>query len=308
MKQTSGRLVIIGGAEDKDGTCGILKEFIRLSGGEEARLVVIAVASNDPSTLGARYTEVFKRLGAAEAHYLDISSRQDANDPKAVEAIKYATGVFFTGGTQLRITRLLGGTEIDTTLHKLHEEGLVLGGTSAGAAIMSSVMIVGGVSSAPIRVGIVELGPGMEFVSGVLIDQHFEQRGRLRRLLSAVAQYPRDLGVGIDEDTAIIVDGHRFEVMGEGSVTVIDAGGLTYTNLLGLNKNDILALCGVKIHILPAGYGFDLQNRSPLIKGEAATSPESETVTPEKEAPARARKPAAAASKRSRGPRKRPKS
>jgi len=261
-------LIIIGGAEDKDGECRILKEFVELSGGEAARTVVIAVASDDPSALGARYIEVFKRLGAAEARYLNISTRQDANDPEAVQAIKSASGVFFTGGTQLRITRLLGGTKIDTALHKLHEEGLVLAGTSAGAAMMSSVMIVGGGSSAPIRVGIVELGPGMEFVSGVLIDQHFEQRGRLRRLLSAVAQYPRDLGVGIDEDTAIVVSDHRFEVIGEGSVTVIDAGALTYTNLLGLHKNDLLALCGVKIHILPAGYGFDLQNRLPLIKGD----------------------------------------
>ncbi|HVF91362.1 MAG TPA: cyanophycinase, partial [Blastocatellia bacterium] len=259
MNQASGRLIIIGGAEDKDGECRILKEFVRLSGGEAARLVVIAVASDDPSALGARYIEVFKRLGAAEARYLNISSRQDANDPRAVQAIKGASGIFFTGGTQLRITRLLGGTEIDTALHKLHEDGLVLAGTSAGAAMMSSVMIVGGVSAAPIRVGIVELGPGMEFVSGVLIDQHFEQRGRLRRLLSAVAQYPRDLGVGIDEDTAIVMGDHRFKVIGEGSVTVIDAGALTYTNLLGLHKNDLLALCGVKIHILPAGYGFDLQ-------------------------------------------------
>ncbi|HYP25973.1 MAG TPA: cyanophycinase [Blastocatellia bacterium] len=302
--KASGRLVIIGGAEDKEGECRILKEFVRLSGGEKARVVVIAVASDNPSTLGARYTEVFRRLGASEARYLDISSRQDANDPAALEAIKGATGVFFTGGTQLRITRLLGGTEIDTALHKLHEEGLVLAGTSAGAAMMSSVMIVGGLSSSPLRVGIVELGPGMEFVSGVLIDQHFEQRGRLRRLLSAVAQYPRDLGVGIDEDTAIVTSGHWFEVIGEGSVTVIDAGALTYTNLLGLNKNDMLALCGVKIHILPAGYGFDLQNRLPLVKGEAWAG--AEAASERKSVEGSARNPVRArAPKKPRGAKKR---
>jgi len=301
LSQASGRLVIIGGAEDKEGERAILKEFVRLSGGEAARVVVIAVASDDPSALGARYIEVFKRLGVEEARYLDISSREDANDPSAVEAIQGASGIFFTGGTQLRITRLLGGTKIDTALHKLHEEGLVLAGTSAGAAMMSSVMIVGGISSAPIRVGIVELGPGMEFVSGVLIDQHFEQRGRLRRLLSAVAQYPRDLGVGIDEDTAIVVSEHQFEVIGEGSVTVIDAGALTYTNLLGLNKNDLLALCGVKIHILPAGYGFDLRNRAPIIKGDAANAGAA--------CPAPAGKPARGrASGRSRSAKKQPRS
>ena len=268
MSKTSGPLVIIGGAEDKREQRKILREFVRLAGASEARIVVIAVASDEPSIVGARYIELFSALGAADARTLDISSRQDANTPGAVQAILQATGVFFTGGTQLRITRLLGGTKLDTVLHKRQQEGLALAGTSAGAAMMSSIMIVGGLSAAPLRAGIVELGPGMEFISGVLIDQHFEERGRLRRLLSAVAQYPHDLGIGIDEDTAIVVQGDQFEVFGEGSVTVVDAGDLTYTNLLQTSKNDLLALCGVKIHILPAGYRFDLGNRSPVISQE----------------------------------------
>jgi cyanophycinase len=267
--QSSGQLVIIGGAEDKTGERKILRQFVKLAGATRARLVVIAVASDHPSAVGARYIRTFKKLGAEEAHMLDIATRDDANDPAAVEAIENATGVFFTGGTQLRITRLLGGTKLDTALHKRHEEGMVLAGTSAGAAMMSSIMIIDGSNETSLRVGMVELGPGMEFISGVLIDQHFEERGRLRRLLSAVAQYPRDLGLGIDEDTAIVVDDQVFEVIGEGSVTVVDAGDLTYTNLTSLKRNDLLTLCGVKVHFLGAGYRFDLRNRRPITdKGE----------------------------------------
>lgn len=289
MSKTSGPLVIIGGAEDKREQRKILREFVRLAGASEARIVVIAVASDEPSIVGARYIELFSGLGAANARTLDISSRQDANTQGAVQAILQATGVFFTGGTQLRITRLLGGTKLDTVLHKRQEEGLALAGTSAGAAMMSSIMIVGGLSTTPLRAGIVELGPGMEFISGVLIDQHFEERGRLRRLLSAVAQYPHDLGLGIDEDTAIVVQGRQFEVIGEGSVTVIDAGDLTYTNLLHASKNDLLALCGVKIHVLPAGYRFDLENRSPIIPKESPEKDREKESRPRKHGATRKR-------------------
>ena len=138
----------------------------------------------------------------------------------------------------------------------------MLAGTSAGAAVMSSVMITGGPTVSTLRAGGVELGPGMEFIPGVLIDQHFEERGRLRRLLSAVAQHPHDIGLGIDENTAAVVSGQRLEVIGTGTVTIIDAGDITYTNLKELEKDDLLAICGVKIHILPAGYGFDLRSRA----------------------------------------------
>ncbi|HYE65826.1 MAG TPA: cyanophycinase [Pyrinomonadaceae bacterium] len=268
--QSPGPLVIIGGAEDRKRDCKILREFVRLAGGPAARVLIIAVASDNPSEVGASYVEVFKRLGAGAVRCLNISRRADANAASAVRAVQEASGVFFTGGTQVRIINQLGGTKVDTALHKRHEEGLVLAGTSAGAAMMSTIMIIGGLTEKAFRVGIVDLGPGMEFISGVLIDQHFEERGRLRRLLSAVAQYPRDLGLGIDENTAVVVSDHVFRVIGEGSVTVIDAGDLTYTDLPNLKKNDILTLCGVKIHILAEGYRFDLRNRTPIIEMEAA--------------------------------------
>jgi cyanophycinase len=265
QRRKYGPVVIIGGAEDWEGEAQILREFVRLAGGARARISIIAAASENASEIAASYTEVFLRLGAAEAHDLKIAGRKDADGAAAVAAAEHATGIFFTGGNQVRITRTLGGTRLDRILHKRHAEGLVLAGTSAGAAMMSSVMITGGPPVSTLRAGGVELGPGMEFVPGVLIDQHFEERGRLRRLLSAVAQHPHDIGLGIDENTAAVVSGHRLEVVGAGTVTIIDAGELTYTNLDELERDGLLAICGVKIHILPAGYRFDLQNREPVI-------------------------------------------
>lgn len=268
MKQNAGPLVIIGGAEDKTGECEILRRFVELAGGGSARIVIIAVASGHPAEVAAGYVDVFTGLGAQSVRKLSISHRGHANHANAVEVIKKATGIFFTGGNQVRITSLLGGTKLDTILHRRHEEGLVLAGTSAGAAMMSSVMIIGGLTENFFRVGIVELSSGMEFISGVLIDQHFEQRGRLRRLLSAVAQHPHDIGLGVDENTAAVVRDGILEVIGENTVTVIDAGELSFTNLPNLDENDILTLCGVKIHILARGYRFDLRDRRPLIEEE----------------------------------------
>lgn len=265
-----GQVFIIGGAEDREGEAGILREFVSLAGGARARIGIIAVASENASEVAASYAKVFRRLGAAQAQGLKIDGRDDADDPETVAAAGRATGVFFTGGNQLRITRTLGGTSLDTLLHKRHAEGLVLAGTSAGAAMMSSVMITGGPHVSTLRAGDVELGPGMEFVPGVLIDQHFEERGRMRRLLSAVAQHPRDIGLGIDENTAAVVSGRRLEVIGAGTVTIIDAGHLTYTNLDELEKDDLLAICGVRVHILPAGHRFDLQNREPVPRADSS--------------------------------------
>jgi cyanophycinase len=268
-KQNAGALVIIGGAEEKTNESEILKRFVSLAGGSSARIAVIAVASEYPGEVAAAYVDVFTRLGAENVRKLGISNRGHANNLYAVEAIEKATGVFFTGGNQTRITSLLGGTKLDRVLHRRHEEGLVLAGTSAGAAMMSSVMIIGGLTENFFRVGIVELSAGMEFITGVLIDQHFEQRGRLRRLLSAVAQHPHDIGLGIDENTAAVVTDGMLEVIGENTVTVIDAADLSFTNLPNLDENDILTLCGVKIHILARGYRFDLRNREPIIEQES---------------------------------------
>ena len=203
-----------------------------------------------PGRAGGRYTSVFAELGAGSVPSLRLETRAQANDPAVAAALAAATGVFFTGGDQLRITTIIGGTLTDSVLQSLVGRGsVVLAGTSAGAAMMSGTMIVGGDGYG------VTTGPGLEFLPGVLIDMHFAERGRLNRLLSAVARYPHELGLGIDEDTAILADGDHFEVLGSGSVTVVDAGAATD---IRAPADGPIALADARIHVLPAGCRFDL--------------------------------------------------
>lgn len=273
MNRQRGALVIIGGAEDKRGDMTVLREFVRLAGGGHARIVVMTVATELPVEVGANYIDVFEKIGVEDVRTFDVSSREAADRLSARKAIEHATGVFFTGGEQIRITKLLGGTLVDAALHSGNEQGLILAGTSAGASMMSSTMIVEGAAETNPRIGIVNMAPGMEFIDGVVIDQHFAQRGRLGRLLSAVAQYPHHLGLGIDEDTAVVVRGTEFEVIGRGAVSVVDAGALLFSNLGNLRHNDALALCGVKLHVLPAGYRFLLRERKPDLDPHDRTLP-----------------------------------
>jgi len=259
----AGRLLVIGGAEShSEGDDEILQRFIDLAGGAYARIAVIATASEDPDLRESEYAEVFKRLGAAEVEPLRLESREQANADRAVEILERATGVFFTGGDQLRIVTVIGGSRVDTALHARLADGLVLAGTSAGAAMMSSTMILGGREPSPSTAS-VRTGPGMEFLPGVLIDMHFASRGRLNRLLSAIAMFPHELGLGIDENTAILVDGDQFEVIGAGSVTVIDAGPAT-TIGTPEDGDGPVTLVGVRLHVLPAGYAFALTDRQPV--------------------------------------------
>lgn len=269
-----GQLVIIGGAEDKEGDCTILREFVRRAGGVNARIVVMTVATSLPEEVGRTYTEVFGRLGVEDIQIVDTAHRDDGSDPRALEAVEKATGVFFTGGDQARITSQLKDTALDLAIHRRYAEGIVVGGTSAGAAMMPDVMIVEGESETNPRLEVVEMGPGMGFLPGVVIDQHFLQRGRLGRLLSAVTQEPVVLGFGIDENTAVAVSNNQFEVIGEGAVTVVDVAELTHTNLGQILKDEDLAICGAKLHILPHGYRFDLKTRKPILEGVANTAPQ----------------------------------
>lgn len=267
-----GQLVIIGGAEDKEGDCTILREFVRSAGGVNARIVVMTVATELPREVGENYIKVFERLGAEDVRIVDTVEREDASSSTYLEAIQNATGVFFTGGNQARITSILKDTDIDRLLHKRYAEGLIIGGTSAGAAMMPDVMIVEGESETNPRIEIVEMEPGMAFLPGVVIDQHFLQRGRIGRLLSAVSQQPVVLGFGIDENTAVVVSDNQFEVIGEGAVTVVDVSEITHTNLGQILKDEDLAICGAKLHILPHGYRFDLVSRTPILEGTAFTA------------------------------------
>ncbi|WAL62291.1 cyanophycinase [Thermocoleostomius sinensis] len=265
LERKQGQLVIIGGAEDKEGECKILREFLRRSGGMEAHIAVMTVATGLPGEVGAQYIEVFERLGVGRVEVIDTARPEDGSDPRALEILSEVTGVFFTGGNQARITELLKGTEVDKALHKRFAEGVVIAGTSAGAAMMPDVMIVEGEPETNPRVEVARMDEGMGFLPGVVIDQHFAQRGRLGRLISAVVQQPVVLGFGIDENTAIAVNGTEVEVVGEGSVTVLDVSNIEHCNLDELLKDEPLALCGAKLHILPHGYRFDLKKRAVIL-------------------------------------------
>jgi cyanophycinase len=264
LPETHGELVIIGGAEDKEGDCLILREFVRRSGGLQARIVVMTVATGLPGEVGEQYLDIFHRLGVEDVRVVDTARREAANEPRALEAIAQATGIFFTGGNQARITECLKDTQLEAMLHKQFSEGAVIAGTSAGAAMMPDKMIVEGESETNPRMEVVSMDRGMGFLPNVIIDQHFAQRGRLGRLLSALAQEPASLGFGIDENTAIVVNGKQVEVIGAGAVTIVDESTVTHNNIDKLLKDESLAFCGATLHVLPHGYKFDLEKRSPL--------------------------------------------
>ena len=270
LSEARGKLIAIGGGEDREGERRILKEFVKLSKGPKARLVVLTIATNSPAEVGAEYKSIFRQLGVDEVEVVDVSQRTDTEKESALKAIGQATGLFFTGGDQLHITSLLGGTVMHKLIHERYEKGVVIGGTSAGAAMMSNSMIIGGEAESNPRMEGVELGPGMDLIVGVMIDTHFSQRGRFGRLLTAVAHYPQDLGLGLDENTAMVVHKDTFEVIGEGSVIVVDGSSTSYTNLPYVDKQEGVALYDVHVHVLTEGHKFDLTHRRPIIE-ESAT-------------------------------------
>ncbi|GIE92683.1 cyanophycinase [Paractinoplanes rishiriensis] len=258
-----GRLLIIGGAAGP----ALLGRFVQLAGGAAARIVVIATASSAPASAEAAHREAFAALGAGDVRALRLTVRAEANDGRVEPVLRRATGVFFTGGDQERIAAVIGGTATDSLLQTLVAAGeVVLAGTSAGAAMMSGTMIVGGDAPGVSR-ACVRTGPGLEFLPGVLIDQHFAERGRVNRLLSAVALYPHELGLGIDEDTAILTDGDYFEVLGSGAVTVVDAGCAADIRVPAQGP---ITLADARIHVLPAGHIFHLTGRRPVVDAPAA--------------------------------------
>jgi cyanophycinase len=270
--ENQGKLLIIGGAEDKEGDCKILREFLRCAGGTKAHIVIMTAATSLPGEVGDNYIRVFERLGAEDVRVLDTQTPEDANNPEYLEAIEQATGIFFTGGDQARIISCLKDTKLDAAMHKRYSEGIIIGGTSAGAAMMPDMMIIEGDSETNPRVDVVAMGPGMGFLPDVVIDQHFAQRGRLGRLVTALLLQPAVLGFGIDENTAILVSGDELEVIGENAVTVIDESEKLHDNIDGRLKDEGLAICGAKLHILPHGYRFNLKTRQPVYDSAATTA------------------------------------
>lgn len=260
-----GSLIIIGGAEDKYGESRILRSVADIIGEHREKLVVLTTATEKPVESGNEYRNVFQRLGVESIDVLNIDTREDANRDDYVERIAAASGIFFTGGDQLRITSILGGTKTFNALHEANSHGAAIVGTSAGASVMSSTMIVDGNSNDPARKCTLKMAPGLGLLEQAIIDQHFDQRGRIGRLLCGVAENPHMLGIGIDEDTAIRVypDAH-FEVMGTNAVTVIDGRSINSSNVSELKPDEILAISNVTLHVLPSGYGYDMNKREVL--------------------------------------------
>ncbi|WP_371376330.1 cyanophycinase [Sporomusa aerivorans] len=261
----SGSLLIIGGHEDKSGACLILRRFIDMAGGRDSRIVVIATATGQPRTVGNEYRELFSSMGASAVQIMAVANRETANQKEQAEIIKNASGIFFTGGDQLRLTSILGGSAVDAALRAVYRQGAVIAGTSAGASVMSETMIVGGHSNDSPKKSSLSMAHGMGFLSEAVIDQHFAQRGRINRLLAAVAQNPHVLGIGIDEDTALVVGPDLVcSVIGSQSVTILDGKHIIYSNISESNRSQPLAISNVLLHILPSGFGFDLNLRLPI--------------------------------------------
>lgn len=261
MTDALGPLVIIGGHEDKEGDRTILKEVAdRVAGG---KLIIATVASHEPEGYFDTYREAFGALGLENLVELYVHERQEALDAVGGDDLRDAAGIFFTGGDQLRISSQIGDTPIEQFVREIRARGGVVAGTSAGASVMSETMLVRGTSQESHRIGDLHMAPGLGLIPDVIIDQHFAERGRIGRLLGAVAQNPRVLGIGIDENTAIVVENRQFAVIGAGAVYVVDGSEVTHSNIAEASPELTLSMHNVRLHMLSSGDRFDLNRQVP---------------------------------------------
>ena len=256
-----GWIVPIGGGEEKLNNPRILKRFVELCGGREANLLVIPTASQLADT-GSRYEDIFSELGAGRVESMDFDTRRDCHEPNRLERIAEATGIFFTGGNQLRLSTIIGGTPAAKLIRERSAAGVTVGGTSAGASILSEHMIAFGKEGASPQADSVRLAPGLGLTNRFVIDQHFRQRDRLGRLVAALAYNPFVIGIGLDEDTAaFLAPNNTMEVEGSGAVTVVDADGLQFSSMAQVREDEPVCLLGLTVHILTAGATFNLHTR-----------------------------------------------
>lgn len=259
---TPGPLIIIGGGEDREGERVILREFARAVDG--GRAVLATIATEHPDEYLEVYRAAFADLPIGELSVLHLDDRAEARDPATLEVLDDAAGIFFTGGDQLRISSQVGGTPLEERIREVWLGGGVLAGTSAGASVMSDVMLVAGPGRTSYRIGDLRIAAGLGVLRDAVIDQHFAERGRFGRLLGAVAHSPRVLGIGIDEDTAIVVRDSEFTVVGSGAVYVFDAEPATSSNIADARPDELLSIHGVRLDVLAAGERFDLEQRRPV--------------------------------------------
>ena len=263
--QPRGYVIPIGGAEAKRKEPVILERFVELCGGDEARILVIPTASLLDET-GPLYQELFENMGA-KAMCIPIEDRDHCYQDDILSTLEKATGIFITGGNQLRLSTILGGTPVARAIRRLNSAGVHMAGTSAGAAIISEHMIAGGRSGPSPRESGVVLAPGLGLTNRVIIDQHFNKRGRLGRLLAALSFNPFVCGLGIDENTAAFIapDGNM-EVVGHGTVTVIDPADLRHSSMSYVRKAEAVSLVGLKLHVLASGSHFHLETREATLE------------------------------------------
>ncbi len=256
-----GFIIPIGGGEDRVKEMLIHRKFVELAGGGDGDIVVIPTASQLKRT-GPDYNEIFRDLGAGKVEFLPITSRRDCENPTFADMLDRATGIFITGGNQLRLSTILGGTLVAQKIRRRNAAGIPVAGTSAGASIMSEHMVAGGRSNGVPKGGSINMAPGLGLTNAVIIDQHFTQRNRLGRLLSASSYNPFLIGLGIDEDTAAFIGPDNvFEVVGSGTATVVDAGDLTYSSMWQAKPGEALTLLGLKIDVMGQGCRYDLTSR-----------------------------------------------
>jgi cyanophycinase len=257
-----GWIIPIGGAENKENDPRILERFVRVCGGDAADIVVIPTASRVHET-GARYQQLFAELGATRVTVMDFDTRRDCQERGRLKRLEAASGIFFTGGNQLRLTTLLGGTPVARLIRQRNARGVTVGGTSAGASILSEHMIASGDEGAAMIAGSVRLAPGLGLTNRFIIDQHFRQRDRFGRLLTALAYNPFAVGVGLDEDTAAFIGPDELiEVEGTGGVTIVDPSEVNFSSIDAAEEGQPVCMLGLKVHVLVAGATFDLNTRT----------------------------------------------
>jgi cyanophycinase len=259
--ETRGWIIPIGGAENKENDRHILERFVRVSGGRDADIVVIPTASRMNET-GPRYEKLFADLGAARVTVMDFDTRRDCQEPGRLGRLEEASGIFFTGGNQLRLSTLLGGTPVAKLIRLRNAHGVTVGGTSAGASVLSEHMIAFGDEGSSVISGSVRLAPGLGLTNRFIIDQHFRQRDRLGRLLTALAYNPFAVGIGLDEDTAAFIGpDETVEVEGSGGVTIVDGADVSYSSMDAVSEGQPVCMLGLRLHILVAGATFNLHTR-----------------------------------------------
>jgi cyanophycinase len=259
-----GLLIAIGGAEDKTRERVILRYFLEAAGGSDAGIVVLATASEVPET-GERYADLLYRMHADSVEVLRIDTREHALEAcdETLDLLEYATGLFLTGGSQIKFSSALGGTAIAAAIRRRHQAGMVVAGTSAGAAVLSEHMIALGDSGGTPRRRLVHMAKGLGLAPSLVIDQHFRRRDRLGRLLTALSYNPGLIGMGVDEDTAAMIEPNgTVTVIGEGSVTIVDAAGLRYTDSHAVHRGQPIAMMGLRVDVLTSGCRYDLERRT----------------------------------------------